>query len=304
MLPFERPIRPDPQKSLIAVSTIVTLVAVADVLTGRTIWLGPFYLFAIMVAELAFGWRVALGVAVSCMLFTNVLNGFALDQAGGVATWVNLAIRVLTVLLFIGLLEGVHTAFAREWRLARTDPLTGALNRQAFSELVAKAPDDVQFSLLAYIDLDGLKQLNDRFGHSLGDQAIATFATQVRKIISKGDIFARLGGDEFVVCMAIPDEDAGKLAAKRLHVGLNAITSQVSRTLGCSIGALISPNGLTGMERQLRLADGLMYRAKKVRSTLRVASLGVNGKDLVVLKDWGDLDAYSPAPRLGLVKAA
>jgi diguanylate cyclase (GGDEF)-like protein len=89
--------------------------------------------------------------------------------------------------------------------LALQDPLTGLNNRRAAeeqlrAELARSDRHDYPLTLLL-LDLDGLKTINDRFGHPVGDQALQTFARQLRKAVRSSDIPARIGGDEFMVLL-------------------------------------------------------------------------------------------------------
>ncbi|MEJ2410238.1 MAG: diguanylate cyclase, partial [Novosphingobium sp.] len=95
----------------------------------------------------------------------------------------NVAVRfagIGIVLVFIGL---ARKSCEREWRLARADLLTGALNRQAFFELAGSGRCSGGWSALIYADLDGLKQLNDRKGHGWGDKSLKVFTETVRHTI-------------------------------------------------------------------------------------------------------------------------
>jgi diguanylate cyclase (GGDEF)-like protein len=87
-------------------------------------------------------------------------------------------------------------------RMARTDMLTGLLNRFAFAEAVDTAlrrnPGDSAFGILA-VDIDRFKEFNDSLGHDAGDEVIAEAGRRLRRVVGPGDIVARLGGDEFVI---------------------------------------------------------------------------------------------------------
>lgn len=111
--------------------------------------------------------------------------------------------RFIAIAFVIGVVAASRRAYLREWWLARTDPLTGAFNRQAFFELGDHLTRSTKWRLLLYADLDGLKSINDVHGHSSGDVALRTYANVVRRNIRRKDLFARVGGDEFLVFMSI-----------------------------------------------------------------------------------------------------
>jgi len=65
------------------------------------------------------------------------------------------------------------------------------------------------WGILAYVDLDGFKQINDRHGHAAGDEALQAFASGVRDLIRSDDVFARIGGDEFLLFLPVDSEAEG-----------------------------------------------------------------------------------------------
>ncbi|NNC77990.1 MAG: diguanylate cyclase [Woeseiaceae bacterium] len=151
--------------------------------------------------------------------------------------------------------------------IAWSDPLTGVLNRRGFERDASRrlsASDDKATGALLFIDLNGFKQINDRFGHEVGDQLLKTAAERLRASLRTCDIIGRPGGDEFVAL--VPDV-AAKIAeglASRLARALEEPYVIGNESLNCaaSIGMALYPanaNTLTGL---LREADQAMYRAK------------------------------------------
>jgi diguanylate cyclase (GGDEF)-like protein len=147
--------------------------------------------------------------------------------------------------------------------IAWSDPLTGVLNRRGFERDAAQrmtdSPDDATGALL-FIDLNEFKDINDRYGHTIGDQLLTIAAERLRKSLRSCDIIGRPGGDEFVAL--VPDVTA-KVAdklAQRLTRALEQPYNIGSETMSCaaSIGLALYPD-LTGL---LREADQAMYRAK------------------------------------------
>jgi diguanylate cyclase (GGDEF)-like protein len=98
-------------------------------------------------------------------------------------------------------------------RLARVDSLTGLANRRAFDESltveIARAERDGQPMTVALVDLDGLKRINDRFGHLAGDRVLADVARALERSVRTGDRCFRWGGDEFAVLLPNTDRAAG-----------------------------------------------------------------------------------------------
>lgn len=260
------------------------IVGSADMLSGQETWFGPAYLMVIGFVAWSLGWREAIGVGVLCMSFTGFINGMVLYPYGGTAAAWNLGMRFFAVTLIIGLLDNARRSCEREWRLARTDPLTGALNRKAFFELVGQTEQSSGWNILAYADLDGLKKLNDVHGHAKGDRSLEAYASHVKRMIRKDDLFARIGGDEFLVYMALRDEQSGLVVAERLHKAMNTITTDFAGELSCSLGVLILPPGARAIDRELRLADELMYDAKQRGAALAVATAHEAGGELQITR--------------------
>jgi diguanylate cyclase (GGDEF)-like protein len=113
------------------------------------------------------------------------------------------AVRIVRMIL-------EYEAVQREMALqARTDPLTGLLNRRAFLEEmrrhIARLDRESQVGTLMFIDMDGFKGVNDRLGHAVGDQVLVHLANILRKLVRPSDLIARLGGDEFAVWLSGAD---------------------------------------------------------------------------------------------------
>ena len=151
--------------------------------------------------------------------------------------------------------------------IARSDPLTGVLNRRGFerdaAERLSHSPDDAKGALL-FIDLNDFKLINDRYGHDIGDELLRVSAKRLQKSLRSCDIIGRPGGDEFVALVPDVDAEVAEQLATRLTETLEQPYVIDNRELLCaaSIGLALYPdhaNTLTGL---LRAADAAMYRAK------------------------------------------
>lgn len=246
---------------MVIVPVLLTIAAVEFYATPQ-IWLGPFYLAVIALAAWSLGARIAISLGLLILGVKLATGGLSFYPHGTDLALSNLAVRFSGVLVVVGIISAARSACVREWRLARTDPLTGALNRQAFFELVESGQCSGGWSALIYADLDGLKRLNDGEGHNRGDLGLRNFADAVTKTIRKGDVFARMGGDEFVIFMKLKDEASGSAVARRLHEAINGGMERDSSHLTSSLGILLLPDGSTSIDAELRAADTLMYEAK------------------------------------------
>lgn len=167
--------------------------------------------------------------------------------------------------------------------IAWSDPLTGVLNRRGFERDAAQRlseSDDLASGALLFIDLNDFKQINDRYGHEVGDRLLTIAADRLRKTLRSCDIIGRPGGDEFVAL--VPDVDSE--LANSLTTRLNNALEQPYRigtaqlTCSASVGLALYPehaNTLTGL---MRVADQAMYRAKARGRT--VTGLRRRGKPL------------------------
>ena len=156
------------------------------------------------------------------------------------------------------LTERIERLVAELRHAAATDPLTGLLNRRAFEERVERElartrRSDEPFSLLL-MDVDRFKELNDRFGHAAGDDALTTLAGTLGGAVRGADTVARIGGDEFAVLLPGTDAEGAREAADRL----------VARaSIPISIGA--ATYGLDGhtSDDLGRAADTALYADKR-----------------------------------------
>lgn len=162
--------------------------------------------------------------------------------------------------------------------LAITDDLTGFFNRRGFlaaaSQQLKIAHRDHLNVLLLYCDLDGLKSINDSFGHREGDLALVRTADALEETFRDSDLLARLGGDEFAVLAweaSIPDL---RIILARLAKNLeNANANEGRYKLSLSVGvARYNPNSPVALAELMACADQEMYRHKKHRTSAASAS--------------------------------
>ena len=154
---------------------------------------------------------------------------------------------------------------------AITDELTGLLNRRGFYEAAQAALGAHLPVLLAYIDADGLKQVNDRLGHAVGDAMLIDLAEVLRSSLRATDIVARMGGDEFCVMMVEPEIDGDALRA-RLVNRIDSRNATVARDyrLSASVGCIeVGASTTDDLDHWLVEADRRMYAEKAARRMQR-----------------------------------
>jgi diguanylate cyclase (GGDEF)-like protein/PAS domain S-box-containing protein len=155
-------------------------------------------------------------------------------------------------------------------QLMLVDDLTGLFNRRGLQlvgeQALYKARRDGMGVVLLFLDLDGLKQTNDRFGHRAGDAAIRALADVLREVTRESDIAARIGGDEFAVLLF--DDDEGKATSNVIaRIGQGAADARKRSSLSCdlsvSVGICeIDPRTPGSVEDLLEHADRSMYDEK------------------------------------------
>ncbi len=159
---------------------------------------------------------------------------------------------------------------------AMTDPLTGIPNRRAFFDMAGRleaAENDGAPMTLALIDIDFFKQVNDRYGHGVGDEVLEIFGRTAQAVVRASDILARIGGEEFALLMPDTDIEGAQVVCRRLAVavaGMGVETPQGIVRITVSMG-LAAVAGCTDLA--LAAADTALYRAKSEgRARLRVAA--------------------------------
>ncbi|WP_162179408.1 diguanylate cyclase domain-containing protein [Vibrio nigripulchritudo] len=156
-------------------------------------------------------------------------------------------------------------------QLAEHDELTSLMNRRALDKkldqalnIAAKAPATLA---VLFIDLNNFKEINDKYGHKMGDEVLINISARLRCCVRESDVLARFGGDEFVLCL-----DVGKtedLARRKANQLISLIEkpirmTDVELTVGASIGIAYSPSQGRCRQELLKLADRAMYKAKEL----------------------------------------
>jgi diguanylate cyclase (GGDEF)-like protein/PAS domain S-box-containing protein len=150
--------------------------------------------------------------------------------------------------------------------LSTHDILTGLYNRNFFEVEMARLQLSRQFPVsIVVADVDNLKKVNDRYGHSAGDALICKVAQQLQKSFRAEDIVARIGGDEFSVLLPQTDETAAQAAVDRLRKNLANLDDP---SLSLSIGLAVGREGSI-LSDVMRMADDQMYQDKVARKKTR-----------------------------------
>ncbi len=253
-------------KSL-AVLGLIAAVGILDVVTGYEVAFSLFYVIPIFLAT----WSMGLGAGIVASITSGAIWEAAdwwsgnVYSSGFVPVW-NTIVRLSFFLIIALLLSVVRRAMDREETLARTDMLTGALNSRSFHEVLQAEID--RFAryqhpfTLAYVDLDNFKEVNDRFGHATGDQALSEVAGFIRDRSRKTDTLARLGGDEFALLLPETGEDVARAVVAKLQKGLTEQMQLRGWPVTFSIGVLTCRAAPGSSDELISMADRLMYSVK------------------------------------------
>lgn len=155
-----------------------------------------------------------------------------------------------------------------QWQ-AEHDELTGLPNRfllsKALDQAIVKAKSQPSTVAVGVLDLDGFKQINDRYGHEIGDRLLVAVADRLKHSMRIEDTVARLGGDEFVLILDVRDPKVLESALQRLLAALSAvyIIDGIGINISASIGVTLYPNDNENADTLLRHADQAMYKAKQ-----------------------------------------
>lgn len=173
----------------------------------------------------------------------------------------------------------LNKAMAELNRLYVIDPLCGIYNRNGFmnivNDLFNECSDKNIKVMLTFIDMDGLKFINDNFGHNEGDFAIQRLADVIRECCRKDSVCARFGGDEFVIFdRDVSEGDAGAME-RRFNAKIDSLNQMVNKpyTISASLGSITVTAGEdTTLYGIIKSADEKMYDIKRKKKTSRAGS--------------------------------
>jgi diguanylate cyclase (GGDEF)-like protein len=166
-------------------------------------------------------------------------------------------------------MDALHAKQRELVHLATHDVLTGLPNRMLFMQELETAIDEAKLRdeglAVLFVDLDRFKQINDQFGHSVGDKVLVAVARRLKQVLFAEDVVARLGGDEFIVL--IEGSRAAEVTPGIAACIMNALNETLvmdghSMTVGASIGISQFPDDSGTAEELLLNADAAMYAAK------------------------------------------
>ncbi|MEV8505148.1 bifunctional diguanylate cyclase/phosphodiesterase [Actinoplanes sp. NPDC051475] len=206
-----------------------------------------------------------------------LMAGYWFGHSGAInreLTWLSFAVAaIILVRQFLGartnesLVRDLTRQRAQLARQASRDPLTELGNRKLFMDHATDALADADDTMTAVIlvDLDGFKEVNDTYGHAVGDELLRTAAERLTANVRNNDTVSRLGGDEFVVLLPrLVDDQIADTVANRILRDLEQplIIGDVVLTIPASAGIAITRGSGTAVDEVMREADLALYQAK------------------------------------------
>lgn len=209
-------------------------------------------------------------------------------QAEGRQIWLEASMLPLTALE--GEIENILCVFdditerketeVELFKRANYDSLTGLANRAYFyhtiENVLVEQSRNPRVMALMYFDIDKFKDINDTFGHDVGDKVIQEFARRVSSALRSSDLLARLGGDEFILLLCgVPNSDTVKLVAEKIITVMKApfIVGELRLNVSTSIGIALFHHGLNA-DQWIKESDQALYTAKRSgRNDYRFASI-------------------------------
>ncbi|MGE5089988.1 MAG: GGDEF domain-containing protein [Candidatus Levyibacteriota bacterium] len=271
----------DPRRALWLATLALVVIGTIDFLTPERLSLSAVYLLPILIAGWNCGWRWAAAFAVFAF-GSQLANGLLQNLHSGDLFYfdVTMANRLVTYLLVVFLIGQLRELYDRERDSARSDELTGVMNRRGFHELleheIVRHERSGHAFCVAYLDCDRFKSVNDSLGHAAGDRLLRGVATALTQALRRSDSLARLGGDEFAILLPETDADQAGEVVRKLRAALSAMTAREGFDVTFSIGVSAFVSVPPSVDRAIDHADSTMYAAKAA------------GRDTTVWSTWGD----------------
>jgi diguanylate cyclase (GGDEF)-like protein len=230
-----------------------------------------------IVAGLSSRWASVPRAAIATMTLTSIPPVIALTSHGGPEAVAGIVLVLLVLSIVAYTLQNHHylltAAHAEDdlRHLARTDALTGLVNRIELERLLAQACVSLhgggpgQRLSVLYMDLDGFKAINDEHGHAAGDAVLKQVAQVLRATLPSSATIARMGGDEFIVLLPGTDEVSARRIADHLISNLSqphTLPGGHVVRIGSSVGISLAPTQGTDPEVLLARADQALYASK------------------------------------------
>lgn len=246
---------------------LIVVLGLLDFLTGYEASFSLFYLLPISLVVWFVGKRLGITasiVSATVWLIADFLSGHHYSHA--IIYFWNTAIRFGFFIIVTLLLTELKKALEHEKNLSRIDRLTGATSADFFYDLLQAEINRFQrykhpFTV-AYVDLDNFKNVNDQFGHNMGDIVLRTVVSHTKNELRKTDIVARLGGDEFAMLFPETDQINAPIVISKIQQGLLNEMRKSNWPVTFSVGAITFNATPDTTNELIKMVDDLMYTVK------------------------------------------
>lgn len=173
-------------------------------------------------------------------------------------------VLIVTILLILALWLWISKR--QSDLLAERDSLTGALTRRAMLNSLKKSLKGNGTSCIALLDVDNFKKVNDKYGHTVGDEVLTTLTQIIQKRIRKSDKLCRYGGEEFLIYFSDSDQQSAKRILDELNMTLSRQKHWCHTNAQFSVSfssGLLNVNGETNLDTIIKACDELLYKAKR-----------------------------------------
>lgn len=268
-----------PTRTLVWSLLLSGAIALADQTFGYRWGLSGFYV--IPVGLVAWSWGRGPGIVMTAAAMATWTVGERLRSPWFwtyLPVW-HAAVRTIFFLAAVFVLSALREALEQEAMAARTDYVTGVANRRYFVELALR---EIRRSrrygrpfIVAYLDIDGFKAINDRFGHDQGDSLLRLVAQTLAQGLREVDVVARLGGDEFAMLLPETSGLHANEIMKKVQSRLGGAMQDMQWPVTFSIGTVTYATPPVSVDEMIKTADQLMYSVKREgKNRIRFAVAG------------------------------
>jgi len=249
------------------------------------------YMWPVLWSTFFFGRRGAVSIVI-CIGIAHAATLMVLPEASSYpGRWIDVMVSVSVVaVVVLTLVRHNDELLNRLADEARTDALTGLLNRRGFDERarleLAHARREACSVAVVVFDIDYFKRINDEWGHEVGDRVLSRIGALLTEHSRDIDVVARFGGEEFVVLLPRCDSTDASSFAERVRAALASDTFERLPTVRMSAG-ILAANAPESIEMMLQGADSALYSAKR------------SGRDRTVISAARDAAAPSQVEELG-----
>jgi diguanylate cyclase (GGDEF)-like protein len=241
-------------------------VATSDYLTGPQISFSIFYLLPVAAASWYGPTRLMAPVCVASAACWFGVDLISIDYDNFVVPIWNAAVRLGFFAITAALLSKLRKVLKRQSMLADTDSLTGVMNRRGFERrcrFVFQISERHSRTVsIAYLDVDNFKEVNDKYGHRVGDEVLKKVASILLGRLRQSDLVARIGGDEFAILLPETGAEGAKTLIAGVQAELRNLADRREWPIGFSLGIVVFDAPFPPLLDALDSADRLMYSVK------------------------------------------